>query len=264
MAEKKLDFEGKVVLITGAGGGIGRALVRTFGAEGATIVGADIDEKWAQRAADAAQEVGAPFCAVTGDLSDPDVPAAWVTAAFSAYDRLDVLVNNAGIGGPVNPIQHMDLDGWNQTLAINLTGAMLCARAALDVMLRQRSGVIVNVASNVGKRGHPTRGAYVVSKWGMLGLTQTLALEVAREGIRVHAVCPGPVEGERVEGFIKRQADAQDVTPDDIRAEWIASMPIGRMITAQEVADVVAFLASDRSSGMTGQSINITGGMVMH
>lgn len=264
MTINDLDFTGQIVLITGAGGGIGQTLVQTFGMRGASIVAADLNDEIVQHAITAAQEVNAPYITVTGDLSDPATPLAWVDAAIRQYGHLDILINNAGIGGPVNLIQHMDVDGWNKTLAVNLTGAMLCARATIPVMLSQHHGVIINVASNVGKRGHPTRGAYVVSKWGMLGLTQTLALEVAHEGIRVHAVCPGPVEGERVEGFIRRQAEAQGVTADDVRAEWVDSIPVGRMVTAQEVANVVAFLASERATGMTGQSINITGGMVMH
>lgn len=264
MKETPHEFAGRIVLITGAGGGIGLALIRAFGKRGASIVAADLTTDLLARALEEARAVAALCHTVAGDVAEPTVCQLLVDAAVERFGRLDVLINNAGIGGPVEPVCQMDLDGWNRTLAVNLTGAMLCSRAALGVMIPQNCGVIVNIASNVGKRGHATRGAYVVSKWGMLGLTQTMALEVARMGIRVNAVCPGPVEGERVEGFIRRQAEAQSVTADEIRAEWIASMPIGRMITAEEVAEVVVFLASERASGMTGQSVNITGGMVMH
>jgi NAD(P)-dependent dehydrogenase (short-subunit alcohol dehydrogenase family) len=264
MLEYAREFANKVVLITGAGGGIGQALVKAFGERGASLVAADLTDEMAGRAVALAEHIGAPCRPVTGDVADADTGRRWVDSAVAQFGHLDVLINNAGIGGPVNPVQNMDLDGWRRTLDVNLTGTLLCSQAAVNVMLPQKSGVIINVSSNVGKRGHPTRAAYVASKWGMIGLTQTLALEVARDGIRVHAVCPGPVEGERVEGFIQRQALVQGITPDEVRAEWIASMPIGRMITAEEVAEVVVFLASSRASGMTGQAINITGGMVMH
>lgn len=258
------EFTNQVVLVTGAGGGIGQALVSHFGRRGASVVAADLTTEAVGAAESVAETVHASCIGVTGDVSDPATCDAWVTAAVEAFGRVDILINNAGIGGPVNNVQHMDVAGWDRTLAVNLTGAMLCARATIPIMLAQKQGAIVNIASNVGKRGHPTRGAYVVSKWGMLGLTQTLALELARDGIRVNAVCPGPVAGERVEGFIQRQAELQGRSAADVRAEWVATMPIGRMVTADEVAEAVVFLASDRASSMTGQSINVTGGMVMH
>ena len=264
MIDYASEFAHKVVLITGAGGGIGQALVKAFGERGASLVAADLSDEMVARAVTLAAQIGAPCLPVMGDVAKAETGRRWVESAVTQFGRLDVLVNNAGVGGPVNSVEHMDLAGWQRTLDVNLTGAMLCSQAAISVMLSQKTGAIINVASNVGKRGHPTRAAYVASKWGMIGLTQTLALEVAREGIRVHAVCPGPVEGERVEGFIQRQAQVQGVTPDEVRSEWIASMPIGRMISAEEVAEVVVFLASARASGMTGQALNITGGMVMH
>jgi NAD(P)-dependent dehydrogenase (short-subunit alcohol dehydrogenase family) len=258
------EFSGQTVLITGAGRGLGRIMAESFAREGASVVVADIEEEAAERVAERLQGSVSPSAAISGDVSNPKDCERWVEVAVERFGGLDVLVNNASIGGPVRAVREMDLEGWEQTLAVNLTGAMLCSQAALAVMLPRERGNIVNVASNVGKRGLPLRSPYVASKWGMLGLTQTLALELAQEGIRVNAVCPGAIRGERVEGYIRRQADALGVSKEEVREEWLSGVPMRRMVEPEEVADVVLFLASDRSSAMTGQSINVTAGMLMH
>lgn len=257
------EFFGKTVLITGGGGGIGRALATAFGAAGASIVLADVVPEAAVLVRDELQAQGTQSLVVAGDVADPTVCRDWVRAAIATFGALDVLVNNAGIGGPVGPIRELALKDWSDTIAINLTGAMLCSQAALDVMLPRKQGNIINISSNVGKRGLAFRAPYVVSKWGMLGLTQTLALEVAKEGIRVNAICPGPIEGERVEGYIRRQADALGATVEDVRQRWLEEIPMRRMVTPSEVAQVALFLASERSSAMIGQAVNVTAGLIM-
>lgn len=257
------EFSGKTVLITGGSGGVGRALARAFGLAGASIVLADVIPEAARPVIAELRAEGGQGLVVGGDVADPAVCEQWVKEAVGAFGTLDILVNNAGVGGPVCPVHEIPLGDWMRTLAINLTGAMLCSQAALKVMLPRKRGNIINVASNVGKRGLALRAPYVVSKWGMLGLTQTLALELAEEGIRVNAICPGPIEGERVEGYIRRQAEALGVTVDDVRQKWLEEIPMRRMVTSDEVAQVAIFLASRQASGITGQAVNVSAGLVM-
>jgi len=259
-----VEFENQTVLITGGGGGIGSALAKAFAVEGAAVVVADLILEAAHRVAHTLQTEGHKALALAGDVSSEEDCRRLVASSVSAFGSLDILVNNAGIGGPVAAIADMDCDDWDRTLAVNVTGAMLMSREALRVMLPQRRGAIVNVASNVGKRGTPYRGPYVASKFAMIGLTQTLALEVATHGIRVNAVCPGPVAGERIERYITKLAEVRNISPDVVREEWLRESPMRRMVTAEEVAAVVLFLASSRGSAMTGQAINVTAGRVMY
>jgi NAD(P)-dependent dehydrogenase (short-subunit alcohol dehydrogenase family) len=176
--------------------------------------------------------------------------------------RIDILINNAGFNGKAQMVQDMKLEDWNYTLGINLTGTMLVTREVIPHMIARKSGRIVNIASNVARRGLPFRADYVCSKWALLGLTQTLALELVDHGIRVNAVCPGPVEGERIEQLVRMHAEAEGVDFDAMHKAW-ENVPMKRFIKPDEVADVVKFLCSEASSGMTGQALNITGGFIM-
>lgn len=258
------ELDGQVALVTGGAGGVGQTLVHMFASEGASVVLADCDETRAQEVAAAVNESMTRCVAVSGDVAVPADSQRWVAEALNEFGQLDVLVNNAAVGGPVAPITELGTADWEQTLRVNLTGPMLCSQAALEVMLPRRRGAIVNVASNVGKRGVASRGPYVSSKWGLLGLTQTLALEVARFGIRVNAVCPGPIEGARIDRFIDRMAEDRGISSADLRKEWLDASPMHRFVTANEVSEVILFLASTRASGMTGQAINVTAGAMMH
>jgi len=176
--------------------------------------------------------------------------------------RIDILINNAGYNGKAQLVKDMKLDDWNYTLGINLTGTMLVTREIIPHMIARKSGCIVNIASNVARRGLPFRADYVCSKWALLGLTQTLALELVDYGIRVNAVCPGPIEGERIEQLVRMHADAEGVDFDAMHKAW-ESVPMKRFIKPEEVAHVVKFLCSEASSAMTGQALNITGGFIM-
>jgi NAD(P)-dependent dehydrogenase (short-subunit alcohol dehydrogenase family) len=162
-----------------------------------------------------------------------------------------------GVGGRTGP-GHLD-----DALAVNLTGAMLCSREAVRHM-QAKGGAIVKVSSNVGRRGFGNRAPYVCSKWALHGLTQTLALEVENYGIRVNAICPGPVLTERLQGSMRRMAAARGITPAEVQKEWEAELPMGRFATAEECPQVTLFLACDDSSAMTGQALKVTGGVIMN
>jgi NAD(P)-dependent dehydrogenase (short-subunit alcohol dehydrogenase family) len=178
-------------------------------------------------------------------------------------DRVDILVNNAGINGDAQLVLDMPVAAWERTLRVNLTGTMLVVREIAPLMVAGGGGRIVNVASNVARRGLPFRGDYVASKWAVLGLTQTLALELVEHGIRVNAVCPGPVEGDRIEQVMEMHARAEGRTLADVRRAWSEDAPMKRLIEPEEVAAVVRFLVGDESSAMTGQALNVTGGFIM-
>jgi NAD(P)-dependent dehydrogenase (short-subunit alcohol dehydrogenase family) len=257
-----MRFHDSNVIVTGGADGVGRAIALAFASEGARVIVADVQE--ARETVRLISEAGGSADQVTCDVaSEASVAAAVGSAVELLSGRVDVLVNNAGVNGQYHQVESMPLDGWDQTLRINLTGTMLVTRALIP-MLTQRGGAIVNVSSNVAKRGLPFRADYVASKWAILGLTQTLALELADKGVRVNAVCPGPVEGSRIEQVLQSHAEAEGLSVEVMRRNWEAEAPLKRFVLPEEVAAVVTFLAGPDSSAMTGQAINVTGGLVMH
>jgi NAD(P)-dependent dehydrogenase (short-subunit alcohol dehydrogenase family) len=189
-----------------------------------------------------------------------------VSETIKQFGRVDILVNNSGIAGPTARVVDMDLNQWNQTLAIDLTGSMLCAREALKHMIPQRTGNIINIVSEAGrgadgKSGYPFRSAYCCSKMGQIGLTETLAVEVGEYNIRVNAVSPGPIQGERIFNVIRKRAEATKRSFDEILSELTANCSLKRLATEEETAAVALFLASDESSGVTGQTIPVSCGL---
>ncbi len=258
---KKLD--GKAALITGGGTGIGRDIALLFAEEGADVA---ISGRRREPLAATVAEIearGRRGLAVAGDIGEEADAARMVRETVERFGRLDILVNNAAVVGQVGPLEDTDLAQWNEALRINITGTMLCSREAVRQMKRQGGGAIVNVSSNVGRRGFRNRAPYVCSKWAMHGMGQTLALEVAPHGIRVNTICPGPVLNDRLRGSMQKMAAARGVTVDDIRREWEAESPMGRFATGEECARVALFLACDDSSAMTGQALNVTCGVIM-
>jgi NAD(P)-dependent dehydrogenase (short-subunit alcohol dehydrogenase family) len=248
------ELKGKVAIVTGASSGIGRASVELFAREGAMVVAADVTDADGQDLADEMAAGGHDVCYVHADVSrDADV-AAMVHFALSRYGRLDVLFNNAGIEGEQAMTADANLDNWNRVIAINLTGVFLGMKHGIAAMLQHGGGAVINNASVAGLVGFPAIPAYAASKGGVVQLTRAAALEYATENIRVNCLCPGVIKTPMVERFTHGQAEAE--------AGMTAMEPVGRLGEASEVAELALFLASDRSSFVTGAIIPVDGGFV--
>jgi NAD(P)-dependent dehydrogenase (short-subunit alcohol dehydrogenase family) len=240
------DFDGQVALVTGGGSGIGEACATTLAAGGAKVLVADLHGDEAQRVA---ASIGGSALAHTIDVSDPDACHRMVAAAVEAFGGLHIAVNNAGIGGEQNPVGAYSVEGWRTVLSVNLDGVFYCMRAELPVMIEGGGGSIINMASILGSVGFASAGAYVAAKHGVVGLTRAAALDHAADGVRVNAVGPG---------FIDTPLLA--AAPADVIAGVASLHPLGRLGTSQEVAELVAFLASARASNTTGAYYTTDGG----
>lgn len=246
-------FDGKVALVTGASSGIGKATALAFAREGARVVVADIQSCGASTVKEI-EDAGGTAIFVQTDVSKPDEVEAMVRTAVTAYDGLDIAFNNAGIEGMPASTADCTQENWDQTLAVNLTGAWLCMKEELEQMQLQHHGVIVNCASIAGLVGFPGLPAYVASKHGLVGLTKTAALEYATAGIRVNAICPGVIDTPMVDRFTGGKPE--------VEAQLSASEPMGRMGHPEEIADAVLWLCSDGASFTTGQALAVDGGWV--
>jgi NAD(P)-dependent dehydrogenase (short-subunit alcohol dehydrogenase family) len=253
-------LKGKTALITGGAAGLGRAMAFRFAREGARVVVCDVQDERLESVVAGIEAEGGVALGLRADIGVERDVQGLVRVTVERFGGLDVLVNNASVIGQVAPVSELDLVAWETALRINLTGAVLCSREAIRAMTPRRSGSILNISSNVGRRGFPNRAPYVCSKWALIGLTQTLALETAQHGIRVNAICPGPVRTERLDRAIGELASLRSVTPESIRDEWASESPMGRFVTEDECTELALFLVSDASSGMTGQSINVNAG----
>jgi len=241
-----------VILVTGASRGIGRAIALRFARAGGRIgINFRGNTAAAEETASAVEQAGGEPLLLPGDVSNPAVVTAIFDTLLQRWGRLDVLVNNAGIVRDTLVLRMSDED-WDQVLDTNLRSAFLCTRAALRPMLRQRSGRIINVASIAGLRGNAGQANYAASKAGLIGLTKSVAREVASRGITVNAVAPGLIETD-----ITRQM------PERAREALIQQIPMGCMGTPEDVAEVVFFLASDGARYVTGQAIVVDGGLAM-
>jgi NAD(P)-dependent dehydrogenase (short-subunit alcohol dehydrogenase family) len=260
--EVTMKLKDRVAVVTGGAQGIGAAIGRRLAEEGAALAIADVQS--GAELADELTAAGYRAISVQVDVaSEPSVLEMFRTVE-SELGPVDVLVNNAGIGTPVARITEMTTEEWELTLRINLTGTMMCTRTALQSMIPRGQGNILNIASNVGKRGVPYRSAYSCSKWAMLGFTQTAALESAEFGVRVNALCPGNVDTPHLRQVVGMHADAEGKSFGEYSAMLKSLSPMGRYVELDEIATTALFLVSDDSSAMTGQSVNVTGGWIMH
>lgn len=243
------DFEGKVVLVTGAAGGIGRAAAIQFAQQGGKVVAADIDTAGL---AETIALAGNGAIAVEADVSDENSVQAMVDKTVAEFGGLNVLFANAGIGGARALTADTTTADWNQVIGINLTGVFFCARAAIPEMQKSGGGVIVNTASVEGLVSMPTISHYVAAKHGVLGLTKTIALEYARENIRCVAVAPGYIQTQMTE----------DAFTGDEKSLLTSLVPLGRPAKPEEVANLVIWLASDKASYVSGSCHTVDAGMM--
>ena len=254
--ENRLD--GKIALVTGGSSGIGRASALAFGREGATVVVADVDVKGGEETGRMIQAAGATATFVRTDVSKASEVEALVQRAVETYGRLDCAFNNAGIQGHSTPTAECSEDNWDRIIAINLTGVWLCMKHELRHMLKQGGGAILNTASNFGLVGSNGMPAYTASKHGVVGLTKSAALEYAKAGIRVNAVCPGPVDTPLFYELVRHRPEQRD----QIVGAILAQEPMGRLGRPEEIAEAVVWLCSDAASFVTGAAVSVDGGYV--
>jgi NAD(P)-dependent dehydrogenase (short-subunit alcohol dehydrogenase family) len=254
-------LQNKVALITGSGRGIGRAIAHLFATEGAPVF---LTARTATELRSTAQEItaaGGEAAFVTADMAEEKDCAKLVAAANKKFGRVDILINNAGHYGPVLPVEEYPLAEFDRVIAVHLRAAFLLSKLLLPQMYARKSGVILNISSLSAKSAFGWGSAYAAAKAGMLGLTRVMAAEASRQGVRVNAICPGPVtETEMSKELGKTLAEKLGVSPEAQLTGFLSSLLQGRGQTATEIAQAALFLCSDMSSAMVGQSINVDGG----
>lgn len=258
MRSESLDLTGKVALITGGGGGIGRATSLAFARAGARVAVCDLAGAAGVETAERVRASGGAASFFPSDVGDFDQMAACVAAVVAAFGRIDVLFNNAGIEGGLAPIAEMSERNWDRVISVNLKGVFNGLRHALPVMLAQRSGSIINTASVAGTRGSPGMAAYSTSKHAVIGLTRSAAGEVGPLGIRVNAICPGPVDTRMIHAI---ESMVRPDDPEALAAEKRQRNPMGRYGAPEEIARLALFLASDLASYVNGACYVIDGGL---
>jgi NAD(P)-dependent dehydrogenase (short-subunit alcohol dehydrogenase family) len=252
-----MNFTGKVAVVTGGGGDIGRASAVAFASRGAKVVVVDLDEEAGRTSTELILARGGEARFLRADVTQSAAVRGYVQASLDAYGAIDCFFNNAGIEGRIMPTQEYDEAMFDAVIAVNLKGVFLGLRHVLPVMLRQGAGAIVNSASITAVFGGPGMPAYVASKHGVLGLTKAAAADVARLGIRVNAICPGPVETRMMRSL---EAQRNPADPTAMAASIRAGIPTGRYTTAEEVANAVLYLCSELSGNITGTHLMLDGG----
>jgi 3-oxoacyl-[acyl-carrier protein] reductase len=247
-----MNLEGKAALVTGASRGIGREIALELARNGANVaVNFSGSEAKANEVVDEIKKIGKDAFAIKCDVSNTEEVATMVKETIDRFGKLDILVNNAGITRD-NLLMRMKEDEWDDVININLKGVFLCTKAVTRQMMKQRNGRIINIASIVGAMGNAGQANYVAAKAGIIGLTKTTAKELASRNITVNAIAPG---------FIT--TDMTDQLPEDVKAEMMKQIPLARLGEPKDIAKMTAFLASDDSSYITGQTLHINGGMYM-
>jgi sorbitol-6-phosphate 2-dehydrogenase len=267
-----ISLEDRVAVVTGGGQGLGQAICQRLAREGCDVVVADINAETATRTA---AELNAYYqqegrtnrraIAMRVDVTKEDEVAALVDRTVQEFGRLDIFVANAGIliSGEID---QFPADKWEAVIRVNLIGYFLCAKHACRVMKQQRSGTIIQINSKSGKRGSYKNSAYAASKFGGIGLTQSLALEMAEYGVRVNAICPGNLLDSPlwVESLYSQYAKRWGVSEEEVRRRYLEQVPLGRGCTYDDVCNILVYLASDAASYMTGLAISVTGGQEMN
>jgi len=258
----------RIALVTGGAQGLGQSICQRLADEGCHVIVADLNgEKATQTASDIAASTDRRAIAIQVDVTDESQVEAMVARAVQEFGRLDILVANAGIL-IAEDITEFPAEKWRAVINVNLFGYFLCAKYAARVMKAQKKGAIIEINSKSGKKGSFRNSAYAASKFGGIGLTQSIALDLAEYGVRVNAICPGnlldsPLWNEGPNALFKQYARNRGISEEEVRQIYINQVPMKRGCTYEDVCNVVVFMASDQSSYMTGQAINVTGGQEM-
>ena len=248
-----LGLEGARVLVTAGASGIGLAVAREFVREGAQVRVCDVDERALATLSESDPALSHSYC----DVSDETSVARLFDNMFAGDRYLDVLVNNAGIAGPTARCEDVSLADWEQTLAVNLTGQFLCARLAIPHLRASSNASIANLSSAAGRFGFPLRTPYAASKWAVIGFTKSLSIELGNDGIRVNAICPGSVAGQRIDSVFANKAAARGIPMEDVRDEALAKTSLRRLIAPEDIARTIVFLASHAGANISGQAIGV-------
>ena len=255
-------FENQVAVITGAANGIGKACAQRFAQEGAFVACLDVTDEFNQAVADEVREVGAGGIAIHCDVTDPESVKAAIDTVVEKWGRVDIFVGSAGIYTGA-PLVDISLKQWQRVIDINLTGIFLTNQAVAPIMMKQKSGSIINISSMAGKTSWPASMEYSASKSGVIGLTRSVAMEVAPFGVTANAVCPGNTLTDMVRGVAGKVGEMDGMTGEEWLQMRANDCPMKRLAEPWEMAGVVAFLASEDSRYLTGQAIEVDGGLVM-
>jgi 3-hydroxybutyrate dehydrogenase len=253
-------LNGKTALITGGGRGIGRAIALTFARHGARVT---VAARTAEQVEQVAGEIGNNAIALVCDVSDPQSVTRMFGRMRERFGDADILVNNAGVAESATLVNTTD-ELWHRHLSINLSGTFYCTRAALPAMLKKAWGRVINVASIAGKTGAPYIAAYSASKHGVIGLTRSIALEIATTGVTVNAICPGYVDTEMVSRGVEQITKKTGRSAEEALDSLKKMSPQNRLVTPEEVAAIALLLASEEGRGINGQGINVDGGSVLY
>jgi NAD(P)-dependent dehydrogenase (short-subunit alcohol dehydrogenase family) len=259
-----MELEGQAAIVTGAGRGIGRAIALELASMGAAVVVADVSSELAEGTAREVVTRGGRGLALPTDVSKRDDRSAMARRTMAAFGRIDILVNNAGIFRRAAPLEIAEAQ-WDAVMDVNAKAVLFCSQAVLPQMVAAGRGLIINIASQSGKIGSPTALVYCASKAAVISMTKSLALGFAGQGIRVNCVCPGSVDTD-MWADIDYQVGVVELglPPGEYRRRRATEIPLGRLARPEDVAQVVGVLASSKASYMTGQAINVTGGVIMY
>lgn len=247
--------QGLRVLVTAGAAGIGQAFVETFSAAGARVFIGDIDARAVE--AFLAQHAGIGGC--VADVAEPQQVDAMFDGATAFLGGLDVLINNAGIAGPTAPVEAIEIADWDRTIAVDLNGMFYCTRRAVPLLKEAGGGSIINLSSAAGRLGYPLRTPYAAAKWAVVGFTESLAMELGPANIRVNAIQPGIVEGDRIERVISAKAKALGVSYADYKRQLLAKVSLRRTVSPFDIANMALFLATTAGRNISGQSLSVCG-----
>ena len=261
-----MKLDNQVVIIVGSARGIGEAIAHTFSREGARIALVDLAKMKPQLdgVAQAIAQKGGQAIAITANCTDDAQVNRMVEETVRRWGRIDILVNSAGLRGPLVPVQEISEREWDAVQAVNLKAVFLCCKAVLKVMLQQKSGSIVSISGTAGKEGMALRGALCAAKWGLLGLTQTIAKEAGPHGIRANVICPGGMDEPDLRVMYAERAKGLGMEFSELEKSVLELTPLRKYATHEEVAKAALFLASSDSSHTTGESLNVSGGRLMN